>query len=449
MAKKLTTEEFIKRAKEVHGDKYDYSKTDLDNRDEKGRVIIICHIHGEFWQLPNNHIHNKCGCNKCGSENLKSDKDKFIEKARKIHGDKYNYDKVVYIKHDISVTITCPIHGDFTQTPTKHLSGKGCFKCACIEKSKKLRKTTEQFIEEARKIHGDKYDYSKLEYINNHTDVIIICPIHGEVKMSPENHLGVYGCTKCANKNVDTIDFIKKARKVHGDKYDYSKVEYKKSDTPVIITCTIHGDFPQTPNNHLSGKGCSECKKEKIREYKSSNANEFIYKSRLIHGDKYNYSKVEYINNHTDVIITCPIHGDFQQTPNNHLNGKGCDKCAINKNISENRLKEKLLNQFKTIEYQKKFDWLGLQSLEFYLPQYNIAIECQGKQHFKPIKYFGDKESFEKQIERDWRKIKLCEQNGVKLLHFAFSKEKDFENCGYEVINDVDKLISIIKESVE
>lgn len=174
---------------------------------------------------------------------------------------------------------------------------------------------------------------------------------------------------------------------------------------------------------------------------------EFVEKARNVHGDKYDYSKVD-VNNRDEkgrICIICPIHGEFWQTPSKHLQGRGCHKCGLRKNKQEKEFIKLIENDFDTILYQKKFDWLGLQKLDFYIPKYNVAIELQGKQHFKPIEYFGGEERLNEQIERDWRKIKLCEQNGIKLLHFAFLKENIFKDCGYNVINNIEELINKIK----
>jgi hypothetical protein len=127
------------------------------------------------------------------------------------------------------------------------------------------------------------------------------------------------GCPKCANKNVTTKEFIEKSKLIHGDKYDYSKVDYKYSNKDVIIICKIHGDFLQIPNTHLNNHGCSKC-----AGIAKSNTTEFIENAKLIHGDKYEYFKVDYKNNITKVIITCKVHGDFLQTPKSHLKGHGC-----------------------------------------------------------------------------------------------------------------------------
>lgn len=206
--------------------------------------------------------------------------------------------------------------------------------------SKKL--TNDEFINKSNIIHKFKYDYSDTMYINRNTNVIIKCPLHGSFHQLPSNHLSGKGCKKCgiertskkqeSNKN----DFIKKAVLIHGLKYNYDKVEYIKCKTKVIITCFIHGDFQQTVSDHLSGCGCPYCGILSQKKKQASNTNEFIKKAKQIHNDKYDYSKVDYKHYKTKIIIICPIHGEFLQTPSGHLSGKGCLQCAIDKHIGEN-----------------------------------------------------------------------------------------------------------------
>jgi very-short-patch-repair endonuclease len=184
--------------------------------------------------------------------------------------------------------------------------------------------TTKEFIIMTKKEHGNKYDYSKVNYINNKTKVIIVCPIHGEFLQRPDSHINGKGCSKCGGNIKLTIkDFIIKARKIHGNKYDYSKVNYINSWTKVTMGCPIHGKFLQEPNSHLQGHGCQKC-----LGLKRLTTKEFIKKSIKIHGNKYNYSKVNYINTTTKTIIICPIHGRFMQAPAQHLSRKGCLKCG-------------------------------------------------------------------------------------------------------------------------
>jgi hypothetical protein len=313
---KKTTEQFIKEAREIHGDKYDYSKVDYVNK--KNKVCIICHEHGEFYQLPNNHLKGR-GCPVC-SGNKKKTTEEFIKEAQKVHGDKYDYSKTNYVNARIKVCIICPIHGEFYQTSNNHLKGRGCPYCNGTKKS-----TTEQFVEQAKEVHGDKYDYSKVDYINKKNKVCIICPEHGEFYQLPNNHLKGRGCPVCSgNKKLTTEQYIKKAKEVHGDKYDYSKVDYVNYRTKICIICPVHGEFYQRPDHHLKGKGCLECINDKQRY----TTEQFIEKSKEVHGDKYDYSKVKYVNNKTKVCIICPEHGEFYQQPDEHLIGSGCPECA-------------------------------------------------------------------------------------------------------------------------
>ena len=293
------------------------------------------------------------------------------------------------------------------------------------------RITKEQFIEKAKEIHGDKYDYTKVEYVNNKTKICIICPKHGEFWMRPNNHLSsVQGCPKCGTEKTHFLqkhtaqEFIKRARKVHGDKYDYSKVEYINNYTKVCIICPEHGEFWQRPYDHLQYKGCLKCSVEKIHSLQRHTTQEFIKKAKEVHGDKYDYSNVNYINANVKVCIICHEHGEFWQTPHDHLKRVGCPKCC--QSHMEKETENVLIKNDIKYEIQKRFKWLGKQSLDFYLPDYNIAIECQGEQHFKPIDFGGKGKEcaeflFKENIKRDKKKKKLCEENDVKLFYINYN----------------------------
>lgn len=249
--------------------------------------------------------------------------EEFIQKAKEIHEERYDYSKVKYVDTRTKVIIICPEHGIFEQTPASHLRGKKCPQCANKQNGIDKRKSTDDFIKEAKEIHEEKYDYSLVEYRGNKYTVTIICPIHGEFKQKPNKHLSGQGCPKCLGKYKTTEEFIKEAKEIHGNKYDYSKVKYVNSSNKVTIVCLIHGEFKQKPNGHLSGKGCPKCAKV----YKPT-TEEFIEKVKEMHRYEYDYSKVNYINTSTNITIICFKHGEFQQTPENHLNGCGCPKCA-------------------------------------------------------------------------------------------------------------------------
>jgi len=192
------------------------------------------------------------------------------------------------------------------------------------------RKTTKEFIKEAIKTHGDKYDYSKTKYVNAVTKVEIICPQHGSFIQRPNDHINGAGCPSCSGKKRRTTkDFILEAVKIHGDKYDYSLVEYRNKSAKVKIICPEHGVFEQAANVHLKGNGCKYCSGKKFTKEM------FVKKAIEKHGDKYNYSNVIYVDNDTKVEIVCKEHGSWHTTPSNHLKGTGCPKCTkygFNKN---------------------------------------------------------------------------------------------------------------------
>ena len=280
----------------------------------------------------------------------------------------------------------------------------------------KNRMTTENFVEKAKKIHGDKYDYSTVKYNGCKEKILIKCPIHGEFWQTPYDHTKGCGCPKCKGKNMSTSDFIEKAKKVHGDKYDYSKSEYINSKTKICIICPKHGEFWITPNNHLNGHGCEYC----YRDNKVYDTDSFIRKAREIHGDKYDYSKVEYINNRTKVCIICPIHGEFWQVPNSHLSENGCPKCMQSK--LEKKCSNFLTEHNIKFDTEKTFMWLGNQRIDFYLMDYNAAIECQGLQHFEAVDYYGGLKELRTRQKRDCKKYNKCNEHGIDIFYFTFPK---------------------------
>ncbi len=196
--------------------------------------------------------------------------------------------------------------------------------------------TTKEFITKARKVHGDKYDYSKVIYVNSTTKVTIICPIHGEFQQNPPDHTNNRsGCYYCGIESLKRKqrstkeEFVKKAKKVHGDYYDYGKVVYINNKTVVEIICPEHGSFWQIPANHLYGKGCIKCGFKKTADGLRSSLEQFLQKAEKVHGGWYFYELVEYVNSKSKVKVICPEHGLFEVSPDNHLRGKGCPSCGL------------------------------------------------------------------------------------------------------------------------
>ena len=449
-----TTEQFIIDSKKVHGDRYDYSKVEYIG--SKNSVTIICPIHGEFEQRPNNHLIGQ-GCPHCSKSGKQCDTlEDFIRKAREKHGDKYDYSHVVLNKQN-KILIKCNKCGTvFEQKPSMHLIGNGC--PSCNKFPKKISK------EEYSIYFKEKYPTLELlsEYDGNKNYITVRCKIHDYVFNTKPNWLkSGSGCKLCYHDRMkeerrsDINTFIENAKLVHGDKYNYSKVDYVNNRTKVCIICPIHGEFWITPNKHLIGRGCKYCSIKKQADKRRLSIEEFIKRSKEVHGDKYDYSKVEYTNCDTLVSIICPIHGEFKQTPYTHINGCGCPACK--QSHLEREVEQYLINHNIQFERQKKFDWLGRQTIDFYLLDYNTAIECQGEQHFKSVEYFGGQEGFNERIILDINKNNKLLENNVKILYIISNKCENY--CNNLIFNNIynqnnvlcienlNKLIDVIKSN--
>lgn len=186
------------------------------------------------------------------------------------------------------------------------------------------RCTTEEFVKKAIVVHGSRYNYSTVCYINTHMKVTIICNIHGPFDQVPVSHLQGVGCAKCAfdNHRTTLLKFIEQSNTIHSDVYDYSEVNYIDTRTRIMIRCKLHGIFIQIPNDHLNGSGCAKCADTK------SNTEDFIKKASLVHAAVYDYSEVNYSGAHAKIHINCTLHGSFNQKPISHLLGQGCPKCT-------------------------------------------------------------------------------------------------------------------------
>lgn len=364
MKHKLTTEEFIKRSKEIHGaNKYNYDKCEYINSHEY--VELFCNTHQCYFKIKAySHINSKQGCRICGIERrarLKTHTtEQFIEKAIEIHGNKYSYHETEYIHNNKVVKIWCNTHNEFFYiTPISHISQKsGCHKCGKETTRIKTSSNTEEFTKKAIKIHGDKYSYNNVDYINNEKPVEIFC---------------------------------------------------KKCNKP----------FTQTPNSHLSQKaGCPICsKRQKLT------TEEFIKRAKEIHGDKYNYDKVEYKNIDENVEIYCNKHKSFfKQTPGSHITQKaGCPICRTSK--GEESISKWLNENDMVFEKEKTFPDcknITLLRFDFYLPLQNILIEYDGIQHFIPQVKFGGEKGLKYLQINDNIKNEYCIRNNIKLIRITY-----------------------------
>lgn len=366
---------------------------------------------------------------------FKYNTEKFTEVSRQLHGDKYDYSKVVYVDYKQKVTIICPEHGEFQQSPNKHFHGQGCIHCGRAKTGKIKRSNLDKFVEKSRVKHGDKYDYSKVVYETTHENVIIICPNHGEFEQTPASHQSGSGCPECyeengrgASQKYTQEQFIEMSKKVHGEKYDYSKVVYINSQTKVTICCKVHGEFYQKPNSHLMGMGCQLCAAVVNGLKCRLSQEEFLERANKKHNGLYDYSETSYKNWDVPLKIKCRVHGDFFQSVASHLRGSGCPKCCH----SWGELKVQKFLQDNNIEFvrEKRFsDCKDKRELkfDFWIPLYNLLIEFDGLQHFpdevKNKKFY---KTFIASVEndiirRDKIKNEYCLKHGIRLLRIKYN----------------------------
>jgi len=339
---------------------------------------------------------------------------KFIKKAQTKHDFKYFYLKSCFISSEEKVIITCPTHGDFLQTPHSHIRGYGCSKCAnCHVLSNK------EFINKSIEKHGDKYDYTLVEYKNNSTKVKIICKTHGVFIQSPQKHMAGHNCPKCSHRyKMSTEEFINRANLIHKNKYLYDESVFNKHMDKIIITCRIHGNFSQTANSHLNGSGCIRCSGKK-----QLTNDEFILKSNIIHNNKYDYSLCNYICAKSKVKIICNNHKNkfvFNQSAASHLSGSGCPKCS--RNISKletvwlDSLNIKLENrQISLPNLPKKMKVDGFD------PKTNTVIQIHGD-------YFHANPDFKSYVENELHPI-MKFKNGPNKGQRMTWKEVYEESC--------------------
>lgn len=351
--------------------------------------------------------------------------EEFIERAIKVHGDFYDLSKIEYNNMFTKVKVVCKKHGEFEKEAKSFLKGGGCAKCYNEARGASQILSFDVFLKRANDNHGDKYDYSLVDYVDSKTKVKIICPDHGIFEQTPEKHILGQGCRKCGMiqggiKQSLTIknEFINRAKSVHGDKYDYSLVDYKNGKNKIKIICPDHGIWEQRPNGHLSGKGCRACSGSKKLTTK-----DFLIRAQNVHDNKYDYSLTQYTSHYGKVKIICPIHGEFTQGAGSHLAGVGCSHCCESKGekqivswLKKNKINFQRQKTFNNCKYKRQLYF------DFFLPDYNLCIEYDGMQHFQSIKHFGGDEAFKDSQKRDEFKNRFCKKHNIKLLRISYNE---------------------------
>jgi len=419
--KEFTLEVFLERARKIHGLTYDYGLVNFSSRLEK--VCIKCPIHGIFEQTPAMHVHSTkaTGCPECGKNRLKEDKkdwclDEIRESARLVHGDKYEYLSIIRSSQK-RLLIRCKKHGEFEQTVHSHLKGHGCFKCSRAKVSEKLKDSYLDIIKKARLVHGTIFDY--LSYDRTTGKLLLVCKKHGKFQQNKGDHLNGAGCPECAKIKKSSAhkksyeELIERFNTIHDGKYEYGYFDDVLSKDVIDIVCKTHGTFQQTVKYHLQGQGCPRC------AGKYMTTNDFIEKSKQVHGTKYDYSLASYTKSTERVKIICKNHGEFWRTPGQHLYNKaGCPTCM-------RKGAEKEISLF-LMEYGIQFKRNSRKivppyELDIYIPKKKIAIEFNG--------LWWHTETFGKKSRTyHLNKTELCRKKGIRLIHifedeWVFKKE--------------------------
>lgn len=403
----INTEEIIRRCKDTHGEEFDYSKTKYTG--SKNKIVVTCRKHGDFLISPRHHAAGQ-KCPKCPKPNSRTNEE-FIKESKKVHGGEFDYSKTEYLGTKQKIILICSKGHEVSVFPDNHLRGFGCKKCSGVH-----QKTQKEFIEKASRVHANLYIYDNVKYVRCDKKISITCEKHGDFIQTPASHLAGRGCPKCRGMYKTTEDIIKEFKKVHGFKYDYSKVNYINNSSKVTIVCKKHGEFKQVPYSHTNGSGCPACV-GKVKQTTES----FKTKAASRHKNKYSYDKSEFKGSHIPLIVTCEEHGDFMTTPGNHLAGKGCPKC----NYQVSSQEELLIKEFPIFKQTNK-SILYPRHLDLYSDKHRLAVEINGR--------YWHSEQNGKSSTYHLTKTEDCLAKKITLLHF------------WE--NEVDSKFNIIKSMI-
>lgn len=340
--------------------------------------------------------------------------EEYIEKCKSVHGNFYDYSETVYTTAKKKVKIKCPVHGYFYQEAFKHKSGNGCNKCGNRKISDTLKKDYQYYLDIFENVHKGFYEYPKNITVNSNKDTITItCPKHGEFEQVISNHASGRGCNKCGienkvSKNTKDTQWLldNLHERFSKEDYDLSKINYVNARTKVQIKCNKHEHwFESLPANLIKGHGCIKCGWDSTNDFKKDDVESFTRKARKRHGDYYSYSD-EYISSSKNITITCPKHRDFQQTPNSHLCGAGCPRCANNKSKGEQEIFDFLSNHTKLSSRNRNL--IEPYELDIYCKERRLAIEYNGL-YWHSDQFVND--------DYHLSKTERCKEENINVIH--------------------------------
>lgn len=459
---KLTQEQYIAKARAKWGNAYDYSESVYLAGLKPITIRCIKHNH-YFTVQAGNHISTLLksgGCPLCGQESLTeyrrkkheealrkaeqkkkvykprlTHKERFLKKARAMYPD-YDFSRVEYKDRETYIVVVCPVHGEFKIRPRTLLIGEkgqkphGCWKCNNLIPPYEKELTLDTFKNRMHELYGDKYTFVWSDFKNRQSMIRFACKEHGEQRRSVTGLLDGKGCAYCNGKFYPP-DWIKNARAVHGEKYEYdeNRPPHRVSDI-IRYKCPVHGWQETRYDCHvLQGCGCALCAGVQNKLSAEDRKQIWIEKCKKRYPGKYSYRNVVYVNNDTPVKIYCKEHHvTFETTPDTHLRGAGgCPICT--KSVGEVEIYKWLSEHDVPFETQKKlpnenmFCKRHYLVADFYLPDINLIIEMNGEQHYQPVEHFNTKDwTFEDQQIRDETLRAYCKTHKISLLEIKYDK---------------------------
>lgn len=407
--RKLSTSEFLANVKSRLRGAVDLSKFEYTGTGTKSTAI--CPIHGEFLITPNA-LMNGIGCKVCStvSRGKKSrlSYEEFLGRSNKKHSNKYIYSAENFSTSLKKISIICPDHGEFYQTPHSHMGGSGCPECAKIKIGSKCKLSQEEFVARLESL-GTNYGLALIQYRGMFNKITLVCPEHGEFQAQAGNVLyNGSGCPKCARESngkrsrKSFYNWVADSRSIHGDVYEYLSIRYDGNKAYLKVSCKTHGEFEQLATDHTKGIGCRKCAKPMY------DLVSFVSIAEQVHKGLYNYSKSEYTGALDNVTIICNKHGEFQQSPSSHINGQGCPKCAnVGPSEAQTEIKDFLQRHVNVIE---EYSLPGTRKrLDIFMPTLNLAVEYHG--------LIWHSSRFKQDTREDFKKHKLADSLGVRVIH--------------------------------
>lgn len=352
-----------------------------------------------------------------------------IADATRLHKGLYSYDSSQVFKNSKDkLRVLCPVHGWFSQSAQSHLRGLGCAACSVRTRADTQKKSPEEFISQAQSVHKGKYSYDKVVYRGGRAKVIISCPTHGDFLQTPSDHLSGRGCLPCSRLSSSSLRtpshrvLLEKLRGVHGDRFTYDLSQYKNNTSVVPITCEAHGVFHQNLMSHLANLGCPQCSREAVGLSLLMPWETFISKANAVHDNKYSYRATDYRSAQSEVVMTCPGHGEFTQTAAYHISGYGCPRCASRgKSRAESQVADYFASLVPYVCVNKR---VPLKEVKHRVHRGNnlvtthMELDMFSQEHALAVEYHGlywhREDSVGKAYHHD--KLQVCKELGLDLI---------------------------------